>query len=597
MKKLQIILLASIMCLTLISGCSEKKDDKEVGIKDGIYSSQTTGFHDMVVNVEITDGKISNITTEDTESEGYGMDALPVLIEQILEIQGLELDVVSGATLTRDALVLGVVNCLKEAGATEEEISAIKAKKQEVTKEEDIELTADVIVIGAGGAGLAAAVSAHQNGASVIVVEKMAQAGGNTILAGGINAVENDSETAKLYNDSTELHYTQTLEGGDNLAKPELVRILVDKAWEGIEWSKELGVEYVDDLVVNIIGSLHTRGYVPVNRGSTFTNAYLKYADENDNFDVLYKTKANEIIMENGKAVGVEATGETGNNVTLKASKSVVLATGGFGANVEMREKVNEEKHFWPNLGESVLTTNASSATGDGITMAEKVGASFVDMDQIQLHPLCDPKNGGIGGAISNAETEIFINMEGKRFINEKGRRDEIAQATLSQTDEKLYVVVDLRDDLKPEDIKKTQENPNVVYADTLEELADKIKVPSDALIETVNEVNTYFADGENAGKTDKFGRSEFTLKDGVSDGINEGPFYAYVRVPSIHHTMGGININVNTEVLDTNNVVIPGLFACGEVTGGIHGSNRLGGNALLDVLVFGRIAGENAAK
>ncbi len=464
---------------------------------------------------------------------------------------------------------------------------------EEVEVIEVTEYTADVIVVGAGGSGLAAAVSASQEGKSVIVIEKTAVAGGNTLRGGGINGVDEGSETAFKYEDSVDLHYQHTMEGGDNQGNPELVRTLVENAWDGIEWTQSLGVEYTPDVVLNIAGSLWTRGHLPVDKGPGFVNAYLDYESTADNFIVLYETTGQEIMMDGARAVGVLATDANGEDVILNANNGVVIATGGFGANVEMRVEANAISNKLATVDASVGTTNAPSSTGDGIIMAESVGANLVQMDNIQLTPLCDPATGSmsIGGISSTiTETIIYVNAEGERFVSELDRADVVSGAALEQTNQRLFFIADLKDGLTEAQLAHT--NNDLVYkADTLEELADMMGLPKDALLATIDEFNSYFPGGENEGETDEFGRSEF-----MSDGVNVGPFFATERTPSVHHTMGGIEINSSAEVIDVDGDVIEGLFACGEVTGGIHGANRLGGNAILDTVVFGRIAGTSAA-
>lgn len=280
--------------------------------------------------------------------------------------------------------------------------------------------------------------------------------------------------------------------------------------------------------------------------------------------------------------------------MTVKASKGVVVATGGFAANVELRSAYNTQ---WADLGDSIKSTNHAGATGDGIKMMQKLGADFVQMGNIQLLPLGDPVTGSLSGNIEHdVETRIFINKEGNRFVNEGGRRDDMTNALFAQTDAYMWIVMD--SDTYPtgdernnfgETANQLVEAGRAVKADTLEELAEKMNVPADTLIAAVTEFNRHAEGGDLAGTPDEFGRTLYKTP------IDTAPFYAAARVPTVHHTMGGVRINVNAQVLDENGNVIPGLYAAGEVTGGIHGANRLGGNALTDTVVFGRIAGESA--
>ncbi len=571
----------------------------------GTYSATVTGMHEMTVNVTVSETEILDIQIDHQETSGVGEPAVESIPAEILEIQGLGVDVVSGATLTSNAVIEGVKECLKQAGLSEEGINKLLSIKKDEEKIEDQELTADVVVIGAGGAGMAAAVTANQAGKEVIVIEKTGKMGGNTILSGGaLNAVEEGSETAVANNDSVEKHYNQTFDGGDQEGDPVLVHTLVNNAWSGVEWLKSLGMEFYDG-VFTVTGGMWPRAHKPVEpEGTGFFKTYQNYIDTHTGITMAYNTTAEEIIVEDGVVTGVICTGKTGNTVTVKAVNGVVLATGGFGRNVEMRMKYNEITKKWPALDESIPSTNTSGITGDGIIMAEAIGANLVQMGNIQLLPLGDPETGSLSGNIEHAvESRIFVNLEGNRFVNEGGRRDEMTLALFEQPETKMYIVMD--SDTYPqgnelnnfgESIADLVAAGRALKADTLEELAELMNVPAKNLTAGVENYNRYCKGGDLKGKTDEFGRTLFTDTDGINDGINKGPFYAALRVPTVHHTMGGVQINEQAQVMDTNGNVISGLYAAGEVTGGIHGSNRLGGNALTDTVVFGRIAGTNAA-
>ena len=308
----------------------------------------------------------------------------------------------------------------------------------------------------------------------------------------------------------------------------------------------------------------------------------------------LYKTKATELIVQNGRVTGVKATVPSG-DFTFNATKGVVIATGGFGASKELRQKYNDVGNppLWGDLS-NALTTNAPGIVGDGIVMAEKVGANLVGMEWIQLLPMGDPRNGTLSGNIEQGvHDRFFVNKNGDRFVNEGGRRDEMSKALLDQPDSWMWVICDSQSYPNPDVTKNNfDETINGLIAagrafgaDTIEELAVKINVPAANLRRAVDEFNA----GVDA-KTDRFGRTVWRIK------IDKPPYYAGARVPTVHHTMGGIEINTKAQVINKSGQIIPGLYAAGEVTGGIHGTNRLGGNALADVHTFGRIAGINAA-
>lgn len=603
MKSLLVLVAVFMLVFSGLAGCQKK--EVEISFKPGIYTAESTGMHAMKVTVTVSEKKIENIEVEHTETAGVGEPIVDPMIAEILDIQGLGVDVVSGATLTSEGILDGVIDCLKQAGATDAQIDKLLSIKKSVAKEEDKELTADVVIIGAGGAGMAAAVTAHQDGKTVIVIEKTTKMGGNTILSGGaLNAVDEGSATAIENKDSVALHYEQTFNGGDKMGDPELVHYLTDNAWSGVEWLQSLGMKFKEG-TFTVTGGLWPRAHKPEEpEGTGFFSTYQKYMDKNEGITILYETTANELIVEDGVVVGVVSTGKTGNKVTVKANNGVVVATGGFGQNIEMREKYNAIDNKWPTLDASIPSTNTSGITGDGIIMAEKIGANLVQMGYIQLLPLGDPKTGSLSGNIEHAvESRIFVNKEGNRFVNEAGRRDEMTLGLFAQTDQTMYIVMD--SDSYPTGNEKNNFNETIndlvaagraYKADTLEELAKLINVPAENLVSTVNEYNRYLPGGDLVGQTDAFGRALFVDTKGVHNGINNGPFYAAERVPTVHHTMGGVQINTNGEVIDTEGNVIPGLYSAGEVVGGIHGTNRLGGNALTDTVVFGKLAGKNAA-
>ena len=596
MKKFLSLLLALTMLLTLCGAASA-----EAGVFTGVGDSEIGGKGAIEVAVTVDEnGAVTAIeVTKNGDTAGISDPAVAQIPGLIVEQQTANVDAVAGATKTSDAIMAAVLDAVTKAG-----LDTVKwSTKVEtvVEKAEDVTIETEIVVIGGGGAGLAAAVQANQLGSKVLVLEKMGKVGGNTILAGGaLNAVNDRSEQAIAYNDSVEWHYTQTLSGGDYQGDPLLVHTLVSNAWDGVQWLMDLGMEFQDETagLFTVTGGLWPRAHKPVEPlGTGFFKTYMNYIDNHDNVDVMLNTCATEILVdENGKACGVVATGETGNTVTVKASKGVVVATGGFAANVELRSAYNTQ---WADLGDSIKTTNHAGATGDGIKLMQKLGADFVQMGNIQLLPLGDPVTGSLSGNIEHdVETRIFINKEGNRFVAEDERRDTICLAVLEQTDA-LFYTLESWDGYGDATLDTLVTNNNVTYADeiargnmfigdTLEELAEKIGADPENL---VNAVASYNANVDAGATEDEFGRKTFVEK------LENGPFIAVPRKPSAHHTMGGVQIDEGAHVIDTDGNVIAGLYAAGEVTGGIHGGNRLGGNAIVDTVVMGKIAGENAAK
>lgn len=581
-------LLLSLLLVVSLFGCQPSAN--ESAFKAGTYTATVAGHNgELSVEVVVSKDEIESVKiVKHNESVGIADGAIEKIPLAIVENQSLAVDVISGATVTSNAIIKAVTEALKKAGG---DITKLSIKKDDSTiRGETKEYTADVVIIGGGGAGLAAAVSAHQNGATVIVVEKMSRLGGNTILSGGaLNAVDPVRQTKQGIEDSTDKHFEQTFNGGDKQGNETLIRILVNNAYEGVVWLEELGMKFKDE-VFTVLGGMWPRAHKPDSPlGTGFIATYQKYIDDNNGIEVLLETEATEIVIKDGRVVGVKGVGSK-NDVVLNANNGVILATGGFSANQEMLKKYNET---WPTL-EGIKSTNHPGATGDGILMAEKIGASLIGMKHIQLLPMGDPVTGSLSGNIEQGvENRIFVNKSGLRFVDEGARRDVMTKALLEQQDAYMWVVLDSKNYPTAETKNNFNETIGELIAqgrafkgNTLEELAAQIGVDPANLVKTVNDFNA----AVEAGQPDEFGRTLFDKK------IDSPPYYAAARVPTVHHTMGGVEINEFTQVLDGNGAVIPGLYAAGEVTGGIHGANRLGGNALADVLVFGRIAGESAA-
>ncbi|MBS4462808.1 flavocytochrome c [Aerococcaceae bacterium zg-B36] len=606
---------------------------QELTYTPGTYESEVDGFHGEVkVIVTVDEHSIKSIEVTQSETEGLGKEAVEEIISRVQASQSLNIDAVSGATYSSNAILAALEEALKQSGV---DIEALKAVETETVSEELQDQETEVLVIGGGGAGLAAAISAHQNGAKVIVIEKMPRLGGNTIISGsaynaadssrqqlmemtdleketieGLINEEQEDEIVKEWQqtlkeeweaykassetylfDSPTLHKLQTYNGGSKKGNPKLINRLAENAYPAIQWLEENGMEF-KDYIFTVLGGLWSRAHKPeLPLGTGYIQTYTHYIEEHsEDISVYTDTKANKLIVKDGRVVGVEAE-NNGKTVTFTATKGVILATGGFGANVEMRDQYNT---IWPSLT-NIKTTNHTGATGDGINLAKDAGAQLFGLEDIQLLPMGDPETGSLSGNIEQGvQNRLFVNKEGKRFVDEGQRRDVMTKALMEQTDASMWVIVDQHsyptgDTLNNfnESIDSLVEHGRAFKADTLEELAEQIGVDPEAFVASVEEFNKA-VDGEIS---DPFGRTLFDKK------IDTAPFYAGARVPTVHHTMGGVVINENAEVLDTNGNIIPGFFAAGEVTGGIHGTNRLGGNALADITVFGRIAGENAAK
>ena len=620
MKKLTALLASATMALSLV-GCSTGKT----------YTGEAFG-HDkenpVKVTLTIKDKTITKVEVDAShETNGIGSKAAETMPGAIVAANSLEVDGVSGATQTSKAIIEAATAALKQAGL---EPSDLVSKNTSTTKAKDIEETVDVVVVGAGGAGMTAAITATDAGKKVIVVESQPIAGGNSVRStGGMNAaktpyqdknefkeaagVEKTLATAaekfadnatitalaatvksqwdayqanpQGYFDSVELMELDTLIGGKGKNNPELVKALAENSAAAIEWLASIGAEVKN--VGAFGGASVKRIHRPVNADGKVTavGAYIVPILEKNlqdrNVQFLFDTTANEIIMKDGKAVGIKATGKDGNKVTINA-KSVVIATGGFGANAEMVEK------YKPEL-KGFATTNAEGAQGQGIEMATAVGAATVDMDQIQIHPTVHIEEDGNAHLITEGlrgDGAILVNAEGKRFYDEVSTRDKVSAAIIAQPDKSAWLVVDQSMVDKSAVIAGYIKSGYTVTGATYEELAKAMGVDEATFVSTMNTWNQAVEAKSDA----EFNRTSF------ANPLTAAPYYAIKITPAVHHTMGGIVINPKAEVLNEKGEVISGLFAAGEVTGGVHGANRLGGNAVADFVVFGRISGQSAA-
>ena len=437
---------------------------------------------------------------------------------------------------------------------------------------------ADVVIIGSGGAGLSAAVTAHDLGKKVIVLEKMAMVGGNTNrAAGGLNAAETKPQAKLGIKDSIESHFNDTIKGGHYLNNPD--HKLTDNAKYSVDFINDLGGDLND--VGMMAGASQKRAHRPTGGGFVGAEVVrtLYKASKDRNIDIRTMADAQKLIVKDGKVVGVQFK-QGKKPAQIVHAKAVVIASGGFSANQAMVAKID------PKL-KGFATTNQPGATGDGIIMGEKVGAATVDMKQIQTHPTVVPGNGEMITEAVRGNGAILVNKEGKRFINELQTRDVVSAAELKQTDKVGYLFFDnsVRKSLKA--IETYIKKGLVTEGKTPEELAQKLGINADNLKTTLAEYAKFQADKKDA----QFGRADMPRP------LTEAPYYAVMVTPAVHHTMGGLRINTEAQVLNHKGNVIPGLFAAGEVTGGVHGGNRLGGNAMADIVTFGRIAGRNAAE
>lgn len=628
-KSMSALAMAAVIAVSLFGyGCGAKSasTSSDAGVS-GDFTGTAKGFGgDVSVTLTLTDGAITGCTAEGKdETQGVGSEAIAQMPGKIAESGSIAVDGVSGATATSTAIKEAAAAALTVAGLNPDDY---KTAVEKDAAAEDSTVDADVVVVGAGGAGMTAAITAAGEGKSVVILESQSMVGGNSVRAtGGMNAAKTvyqdenefgesagvektlktaaekyaDNETitalAKTvseqwaayqanptgYFDSVELMELDTMIGGKGINDPELVETLCANSADAIDWLDEHGITLHN--VSSFGGASVKRIHRPVNaEGKTVSvGSYmiplLQENCEKAGVKMMLDTTATEILTDaNGAAVGVKATGASGETVTVNA-KAVVLATGGFGANLDMVVK------YKPEL-KGFMTTNAPGIQGQGIEMAQAIGAATVDMDQIQIHPTVEANTAALITEGLRGDGAILINEEGKRFIDEVGTRDVVSAAEIAQTGSYSWLVVDQAMVDASSVIQGYIKKGYTVTGATYEELGKAMGVDAAAFAETMEKWNGYV----EAKNDPDFGRTSFANK------LDTAPYYAIKVTAGVHHTMGGLKINANTEVLNEKGEVIPGLFAAGEVTGGVHGANRLGGNAVADFTVFGRIAGAAAS-
>ena len=635
MKKAQIkksvsaLAMAAVIAVSLFGyGCGAKpaSTSSDAGVS-GDFTGTAKGFGgDVSVTLTLTDGAITGCTAEGKdETQGVGSEAIAKMPGAIAESGSIAVDGVSGATITSTAIKEAAAAALTAAGLNPDDY---KTAVENDASAEDSTVDADVVVVGAGGAGMTAAITAAAEGKSVVILESQSMVGGNSVRAtGGMNAgktvyqdenefgesagvektlktaaekyADNETITALAktvseqwaayqanptgYFDSVELMELDTMIGGKGINDPELVETLCANSADAIDWLDEHGITLHN--VSSFGGASVKRIHRPVNaEGKTVSvGSYmiplLQENCEKAGVKMMLDTTATEILTDaNGAAVGVKATGASGETVTVNA-KAVILASGGFGANLDMVVK------YKPEL-KGFMTTNAPGIQGQGIEMAQAIGAATVDMDQIQIHPTVEANTAALITEGLRGDGAILINEEGQRFIDEVGTRDVVSAAEIAQTGSYSWLVVDQAMVDASSVIQGYIKKGYTVTGATYEELGKAMGVDAAAFAETMEKWN-----GCVEAKNDPdFGRTSF------ANPLNTAPYYAVKVTAGVHHTMGGLKINANTEVLNEKGEVIPGLFAAGEVTGGVHGANRLGGNAVADFTVFGRIAGAAAS-
>jgi fumarate reductase flavoprotein subunit len=517
---------------------------------------------DCIADISLAEGPLDDVEFTSSFEE---------IRSRIIDANSPHVDAISGATSQSEAVKKAVSKAM---------VKSSKARIAEEGGDVSAPKNYDVVVIGSGGAGLAAAIQAHDEGASVLIVEKMPTIGGNTIKASaGMNAAETRFQRVKGIQDSKELFYAETLKGGGEKNDPALLRRFVEHAPEAIEWLARRGI---------MLNDITTTGGMSIDRthrprdgsavGGYLISGLLRNVTKR-NIDVMLDTSVEEILFDAGEVRGVRLLTEEQETLSVDA-KSVIVATGGFSANSAMVVK------YRPDL-DGFVTTNHKGATGSGISLLERLGAATVDMGEIQIHPTVEQNTSYLISESIRGGGAILVNQQGNRFFNEMSTRDKVSAAIIALPEHYAYIVFDEHVRAKNKAADEYIARGFVTSASSPRELADKLGMDYHAFLATLERYNGFVEKQHD----DDFGRTT-----ALRAPINEGPFHAIQIAPGVHHTMGGVTINTDTQVLNSEQQVIPGAFAAGEVVGGLHGGNRIGGNAVADIIVFGSLAGHQAA-
>ncbi|WP_206363847.1 flavocytochrome c [Gudongella oleilytica] len=630
-KSFKLVSLILAMCMLFsLAACTPKTDDTETPsqgneqevnvtpMKAGEYIIDVTGMKPMQVKVILGEKSIDGVEiVSHEETPGVSDAAIKDIPIKIVEEQSIGIDIISGATLTSNAIISAVKSAIEQAGGivSEFDIADISDGKAENsrpsmgTKEipEEWDMTYDVVVVGGGFAGLSAAYQASTLGASTLLIDKMPVLGGNSQINGGVWASYTSKIADDLYvklgltPDTAEKHIEDTIKGGDYMGDVKLVKNFVYGSPIMLDLMLDNGLQ-VRESITRPGGHYGYRTYTTINGiGADIVNVQKKMLEQTS-ATIMLNSKMTQIYRESTgeqRVVGIKIETQDGIK-NVKAEKGVILTTGGFAGNVEMRSK-----HV-PALTSDIPTTNHVGATGEGIIMAQEVGANTTQMSYIQLYPFANPNNGVLDSyaviPFSGPSAGIvYVDQYGNRYVNEGERRDVCSRAAQNSGGFPTFSIfgqeiVEKAGFISAEQLENGIFENRIFKADTLEELADiinsnkykdgTISMNRETLKSTIETHNGYV----DAGKDPDFGK---VIDKGVMLKIEKGPYYAIPQWPSVHHTMGGLTITEKTEVQDIWGNVIPGLYAAGEITGGVHGTNRLGSNAIPDALVHGYIAAE----
>ena len=627
-KKLVASILCTCMILTTV-GCSNTSKSVEGSYTAGTYTGVSENGKNGPVTVEVkfSDSKIESAkVVEHKETKGLSDSAIERIPSEVTEYQSLNIDSVAGATITSDAIIEAIADAVKQANG---DVEALKSKEVDKNfSQEVVEKTVDVVVVGGGATGMGAAVSSAQSGAeSVIVLEKAASIGGNAIVSGGyfeyigapdelrpdntdgykqvienILALEPKDEShaemkkelkneydAYLASGSTKTFDSKYLTALDYLqleeySTPEDMYGFATLLYDTANWLTEMGMTWKP--LTGIVGYPYPRWTSPAQgyEGQGYFTLFEETIEKNKYpVEIMTETLGEELIVEDGKVVGVVARDNKGTEYRIKANKGVVLATGGFSANMEMVKKYNT---MWEDIDSVVGTTNVGTMTGDGIVMAEKAGAQLAMMDDIMLFQNADPFTYTTENVVGDDGDALFVNKEGKRFVNETMDRYTLSGAILEQPDKMHYIISD-NGNSKIKDgktfngfyVEEMLANGQLYRADTLEDLAKQMGIDPEVFVATINKYN----EAATSFNDEEFERVSFSK----NSPIDEAPYYALPRVVARHITGGGLVRDDQYRVLNEKNEPIEGLYAGGEVTAGMSGISSFGDGMYIGRILF----------
>ncbi len=581
-KKVIAMFLCMAMLLTLTACSSTATNDSKansegLSFNPGTYVAEASGKNGLLkLEVKVDKSKILSVKVlEHNETAILSDTPIATIPQKIVEGQTLKVDTISGATFTSNAILTAAKAALTQAGGDINKLMQAAAAPQKQIKLEDAET--DIVVVGAGAAGMIASLKATSTGKKVILLEKQGMLGGgdtmlaSTLLMGADTKVQKELNIEKSSADDL-YNYLVNLAAKKNMpVNKTTLRTYADRSGAMVDWLIDLGVPF--SRITSTFQHKTTDGSAP----GTHVVAALKKELDAQKVDYRLNSKATSIIMENGRATGIKVESPNG-NYNIKA-KAVIMTTGGFSNNQELLAKYNPTWLDRP-------TTGSAALTGDGILMAQAVGADIYNMDQLKANYLCHVLENGAGVSLTAiTDYTVLVNHAGKRFVNENHDSINFKSAKMmKQEGHEAYAIFDqtVLEQLK---LMKGYNDAGYFYsADTLEELADKIKVDKQAFLKTMKDYQAYTV----AGKDEEFGRK-------ITDPIDKPKYYATLVTPSMQSTYGGIKVDDAARVISTEGKVIPGLYAAGSTSGHGAAAGEVG-YAFIVAIVFGDVAGETAA-